>query len=248
MRKFFGLFVILFSIFFIPNNVFAADNALYIPYYNRVSDFSLEQGIQLKQKLYEHSDVVKDDGDKCIVLYKEQYNSVYHLICSPNLSDVILLYYSNTNSFGFYFSNIKYYRFNEKYEITFNSTGYSFSSSSNSFENLFLYSDVSFKFSKINGIDKVLFYDINDSTNIYGEFISDNSTLYSYSDFYLTEPNEDIVIFEDNDFHSISKLILGDNIPAEFSFVYMISDYLLLLLLVIIIISPIAIIIKIMRW
>ena len=95
-------------------------------------------------------------------------------------------------------------------------------------------------------MDNIYFYDINDSSKIYGQF--NTTDLYTYKDFYLTEPNKEVVVFQDNDIHNISKLILGDNIPEEYSFVYTISDYLLVLLFVGIVISPIAIIIKVLRW
>ena len=113
------------------------------------------------------------------------------------------------------------------------------------FENFVLYSDIPFKFTA-SGVDTFYYYDINDSSNIYGQF--NTTDTYSYTDLYLTEFDKDIIIFDDNDFHTISKLVLGDNIPEEFSFVYTISDYLLCILLVIVISSPIAIIIKVLRW
>lgn len=250
MKNYLILFILLFGIFVIPNNVFAEEKALHIPYYNKLEDFDLNsgEGETLKNILYENSSVEKEEGDKCILIYKEEYNCLYHLICSPNLDNVKISYYTASNSFGFFFNDIKYYRFNENYELKFDTSGYNFNSSSNSFENVFMYSDIPIKFTTTNGFEKVLFYDLNNSSKVYGEFLLDNTTLYNYKDFYLTEPNEDIVIFQDNDFHSISKLILGDNIPEEYSFVYTISDYLLVILLVIIVISPIAIIIKVMRW
>lgn len=250
MKNYLILFGLLFSIFLFPKDVFAEEQTLYIPYYNKIEDFDVinGEGETLKNILYEESVVEKEEGDKCILIYKEQYNSYYHLICSPNLSNIRFNYYANIFSFGLTFSDIRYYRFDENYELKFTSSGYSFTSSSNSFENVILYSDVSILFNKSNGLNKVIFYDISDSSKVYGEFLLDGTTLYDYKDFYLTEPNEEIVVFQDNDFHSISKLILGDSIPEEYFFVYTISDYLLIMLLVIIIISPLSSIIKVMRW
>ena len=249
MKNYLILFGLLFSIFIIPSDVLAAGEDLYIPYYNKVEDFDVDsgEGETLKNILYENSSVEKVEGDKCVLIYKEQYNSLYHLVCSPTLNYLLLSYNSTNNNFflSIFGSNTRYYRFNSEYLLTFSTSAYSLSFSNNSFENLFLYSDVNFKFNT-NGINNIFFYDINDSSKIYGQFnISD---LYSYKDFYLTEPNKDVVVFQDNDIHNISKLILGDNIPEEYSFVYTISDYLIVLIFVGIIISPIAIIIKVLRW
>lgn len=250
MKNYLILFGLLFSIFIFPSDVLAAGEDLYIPYYNKVEDFNVKagEGETLKNILYENSSVEKVDGDKCFLFYNEIYGSLYHLVCSPNLSDNIsFAYISDHNNFmlGYLGSDIRYYRFTSDYVLSFSSSGYSFSTSFNSFENVILYSDVNFNF-VVNGVDNIYFYDINDSSKIYGQF--NTSDLYTYKDFYLTEPNEDVVVFQDNDIHNISKLILGDNIPEEYSFVYTISDYLLVLLFVGIIISPIAIIIKVLRW
>lgn len=249
MKNYLILFGLLFSIFIVPSDVLAAGEDLYIPYYNKVEDFDVVSGDgeTLKNILYENSSVEKVEGDKCVLFYKEIYSSPYHLICSPTLNYLTLVYNSTNNNFFFSItgSNTRTYRFNSEFFLTFSTSDYSLSFSNNSFENLFLYSDVNFRFNT-NGIDNIFFYDINDSSKIYGQF--NTSDLYTYKDFYLTESNEDVVVFQDNDIHNISKLILGDNIPEEYSFVYIISDYLLVLLFVGIIISPIAIIIKVLRW
>lgn len=250
MKKTLILFGLLFSIFIFPSDVFAAGEDFYIPYYNKIEDFDVEagEGETLKNILYENSSVEKVDGDKCFLIYNEQYGAVYHLVCSPKLSDTIRLsYVLDRNSFmlGYLGSDIRYYRFTSDYVLSFTSSSYSFVSSNNSFENVILYSDVNFIFS-VNGVDNIYFYDINDSSKIYGQF--NTTDLYTYKDFYLTEPNKEVVVFQDNDIHNISKLILGDNVPEEYSFVYTISDYLLVLLFVGIVISPIAIIIKVLRW
>ena len=250
MKNYLILFGLLFSIFIIPSDVFAAGEDLYIPYYNKVEDFDVKagEGETLKNILYESSFVEKVEGDKCFLFYNNIYNSLYHLVCSPNLVDTLnFSYVSDRNYFmlGYIGENLRYYRFNSDYELTFNTDSFNFSTSNNSFENVLLYSDVNFKFS-VNGVDNIYFYDINDSSKIYGKF--NTSNFYTYKDFYLTEPDKEVVVFQDNDIHNISKSILGDNIPAEYSFVYTISDYLLVLLFVGIIISPIAIIIKVLRW
>lgn len=250
MKNYLILFVLLFSVFIIPSDVLAAGEDLYIPYYNKVEDFDVVsgEGETLKNILYENSSVEKVEGDKCFLFYKEEYGAVYQLVCSPNLLDTITFHYlSDRNNFtlGYLGSDIRYYRFTSDYFLSFSTSGYSFTTSLNSFENIILYSDVDFNFI-VNGVDNIYFYDINDSSKIYGQF--NTTDLYTYKDFYLTEPNKEVVVFQDNDIHNISKLILGDTIPEEYSFVYTISDYLLVLLFVGIIISPIAIIIKVLRW
>ncbi len=250
MKNYLILFVLLFSLFIIPSDVFAAGEDFYIPYYNKVENFDVlaGEGETLKNILYESSFVEKVEGDKCFLLYNDIYNSLYHLVCSPDLLDTITFeYVSDRNYFllSFLGNNLRYYRFNSDYELTFDTSSFSYSTSFNSFENVILYSDVNFNFN-INGVDNIFFYDLNDSSMIYGKF--NTSNIYTYKDFYLTEHDDEIVVFQDNDIHNISKMILGDNIPEEYSFVYTISDYLLVLLFVGIIISPIAIIIKVLRW
>lgn len=185
MKKTLILFGLLFSIFIFPSDVFAAGEDFYIPYYNKIEDFDVEagEGETLKNILYENSSVEKVDGDKCFLIYNEQYGAVYHLVCSPKLSDTIRLsYVLDRNSFmlGYLGSDIRYYRFTSDYVLSFTSSSYSFVSSNNSFENVILYSDVNFIFS-VNGVDNIYFYDINDSSKIYGQF--NTTDLYTYKDF-----------------------------------------------------------------
>ena len=248
MKNYLILFGLLFSIFIIPSDVLAAGEDLYIPYYNLVNDYDVKngEGESLKNLLYSKlSTEQKQDGDKCLLyLYKEQY----YLICTSSFTDSIRFsYVSSKNTFLYIFSTptFRIYRFDNSYNFLDETSDTSLLMSDNSFENVILYSDLLFSF-YANGIKNIYFYDINDFSKIYGQFNTIDN--YSYNDLYLTEFCEDIVVFQDNDFHSISKLILGDNIPEEFSFVYTISDYLLCLILVGIIISPVAIIIKVMRW
>ena len=249
MKKILILFGIIFSVFLFPKDVFAAGEDLYIPYYNKVEDFDIlsGEGEQIKNILYNQSVVQKDNNDKCVLIYDYNNNAPYLLLCSPNISNLYYSYSSDNNTFFLSINDVKRYRFNLDYVNTYSSLSstYNLILSSNSFENVILYSDVSFRFN-INGVNTVYMYDINYSSKIFGTF--KESELYSYKDFYLSDSKDDVVVFQDNDFHSISKLILGESIPDEYSFVYTISDYLLILILVGIIISPIAIIIKIMRW
>ena len=249
MKNYLILFGLLFSIFIIPSDVLAAGEDLYIPYYNKVEDFDVVsgEGETLKNILYENSSVEKVEGDKCVLIYEYNNSNPYLLLCSPSLPVILYNYELPNNRFSFSLSYVRRYRFSKDYLNTYSSSSstYIFASSFNSIENVILYSDVNFKFA-VNGVDNIYFYDINDSTKIYGQF---NATdLYTYKDFYLIEPNKDVVVFQDNDIHNISKLILGDTIPEEYSFVYTISDYLIVLIFVGIIISPIAIIIKVLRW
>lgn len=51
-----------------------------------------------------------------------------------------------------------------------------------------------------------------------------------------------------NSIHKISTIILGEDIPEKFSFIYLITDYLLLLAFVIVVISPFVLIVRILRW
>ena len=246
MKNYLILFSLLFSMFIIPSDVLAAGEVIYVPYNNVVSEYSFEIGESLKNTLYNDPNVTKEDNDKCMLIYDITNSSPYQLICSSSLDTINLLYRNNFNSFFLSLSDIRLYRFSSDYVYTSSSTVYVYITT-NSFDNIFLYSDFDFKFIENGGsFDNIYFYDLNDSSKIYGQF--NTSDLYTYKDFYLTESNEDVVVFQDNDIHNISKLILGDNIPEEYSFVYTISDYLLVLLFVGIIISPIAIIIKIMRW
>ena len=249
MKKYIVLFSIFLGVFIVPSNVFAEEQTLYVPYYNKIEDFDVEsgEGETLKNILYENSSVVKEDGDKCILFYYNYGFGQYQLSCSPDLSKIFINYESSKNRFTFTIG-YRTYTFNTDYLLKNSYSSFFVATTLNSFENLILYSDVPIVFSKNNIYQNVSFYDINDSSKIYGNFLLDGTTSYDYKDFYLTEPKEEIVIFDDNDFHSISKLILGDNIPEEYSFIYTISDYLLVILLVIIVLSPIAIIVKVMRW
>ena len=248
MKNYVILFGLLFSIFIIPKDVFAAGSDLYSPYYNKVENFDLisGEGESLKNFLYDKlPEEYKKESDSCILIYNPSLGFDYHLICDISRDYIDLNYNSTNSNFSFSLKG-SYYRFTSDYTLSSSVyTSYIFLSSKNSFENVFLYSDLPFKFN-INAVSNLFFYDLNDSSKVYGQF--NTTDLYTYKDFYLTESSDDVVVFQDNDFHSISKLILGDSIPEEFSFVYTISDYLLCLLLVGILISPIAIIIKIMRW
>lgn len=248
MKSYFLVICLLFSIFLIPKDVFAEEQSLYIPYYNNVSDYSFEDGENLKNILYNNEAVDKDDNDKCILILNDYYSGLFHLICSPNLNNILFSYNATDNYFYFSLNSVKYYRFSEDYELLFSTSSYIHTMTSNSFENVFLYSDVSFYFIKPNLYDNLKFYNISDSNVIYNTFLFGSSNLYSYKDFYFGNISVEDPTYENNNFHSISKLILGESIPEEFSFLYTISDYLLCLLLVGIVISPIAIIIKIMRW
>lgn len=247
MKNYLILFGLLFSVFIIPSDVFAAGEDLYIPYYNIVDDFDVEsgEGETLKNILYESSSVEKIEGDRCLLLFD---NNNYYLICTTfSMSSIVYSYAPSNNMFLYIFTSpsFRIYQFDESYTFLRNYDSFTYKSSNNSFENKVLYSDINFSF-YANGIQNIYFYDINDSSKIYGQF--NTSDLYTYKDFYLTEFNEDVVVFQDNDIHNISKLILGDNIPEEYSFVYTISDYLIVLIVVGVIISPIAIIIKVLRW
>ena len=248
MKNYLILFGLLFSIFIIPSDVLAAGEDLYIPYYNLVEEFDIKNndGENIKNILYNDSNVSKEDGDKCILFYQPNSSYRYRLSCiSRPILSINFSYDSNNNSFAYIFSDIfKNYSFDENKSFI-SEKAYVISTSKNSFENYILYSDIPISF-YASGVNNIYFYDINDSSKIYGQFNTVDN--YSYKDLYLTEFSDDIVVFQDNDFHSISKLILTDNIPEEFSFVYTISDYLLCLILVGIIISPVAIIIKVMRW
>lgn len=247
MKNYLILFGLIFSIFIFPSDVLAAGEDLYIPYYNKVEDFNVKagEGETLKNILYESSFVEKVEGDRCLLLFDKDK---YYLICTTSsMSSIVYSYASSSNMFLYIFTSplFRIYQFDESYTFLRDYDSFTLMSSNNSFENKVLYSDINFSF-YANGINNIYFYDINDSSKIYGQF--NTSDLYTYKDFYLSEFNEDIVVFQENDIHNISKLILGDNIPEEYSFVYTISDYLLVLLFVGIIISPIAIIIKVLRW
>lgn len=246
MKNYLILFGLLFSIFIIPSDVLAAGEDIYVPYNNVVSEFSFETGESLKNTFYNDPNVTKEDNDKCMLLYDITSSLPYQLICSSSLDTINLLYRNNYNSFFLSLSDIRLYRFSSDYVYISSSSVYSYIPT-NVFNNIFLYSDFDFKFIENGGsFDNIYFYDLNDSSKIYGQF--NTSNLYTYKDFYLTDSDDDVVVFQDNDIHNISKLILGDNIPEEYSFVYTISDYLIVLIVVGVLISPIAIIIKVLRW
>ena len=249
MKNYIIIFGLLFSIFLIPSDVFAAGEDLYIPYYNIVEDFDIKngEGLDIKNTLYSDSNVEQREGDKCILFYQPNSSNRYVLSCILSDTRINFGYNSSNSNFLYIFSSSGFniYYFDENYNFVKSNADFIYRTSKNSFENFVLYSDIPVKFTA-NGVDTFYFYDINNSSNIYGQF--NTTDTYSYTDLYLTEFDKDIIIFDDNDFHTISKLVLGDNIPEEFSFVYTISDYLLCILLVIVISSPIAIIIKVLRW
>ena len=249
MKNYIIIFGLLFSIFLIPSDVFAAGEDLYIPYYNIVEDFDIKngEGLDIKNKLYSDSNVEQREEDKCILIYQPNSSNRYILSCHLSVTTINFGYNSSKSNFLYIFtaSSWNIYYFDENYNFVKSNADFIYRTSKNSFENFVLYSDIPFEFTA-NGIDNFYFYHINDSSNIYGQFNTIDS--YSYIELYLTDFSDDIVVFDDNDFHTISKLVLGDNISEEFSFVYTISDYLLCLIFVCIIISPIAIIIKVLRW
>lgn len=261
MKNYLILFGLLFSIFIVPSDVLAAGEDLYIPYYNKVEDFDIlnDEGKTLKDNLYSKVPIEeKKDNEKCFLAITKNSTYVYDLVCSNSdiVSSIDFFYNSFYNRFSFELENDLFttYSFSSDFsyikKFSFFPPGH-FSSSNPGFENLILYSDFSFKFININSTySNIVFYDISDSSHIYGSF--DVNSVYNYKDFYLTDYNgssdEEVVVFQDNDIHNISKLILGDTIPEEYSFVYTISDYLIVLIVVGVLISPIAIIIKVLRW
>lgn len=258
MKNYLVFLGFIFSIFIIPSDVFAS--SLYLPYTNEIEDFDVlnGEGEILKNSLYAKiPSEDKNDNGKCFLGKTKDSIYIYDLVCSntdivSNISFRFNGYYSSL-----VFSSDEYlfttYSFDSEFNYLssfsrFVSSHFPFSNPG--YYNYILYSDFLISFSNINpSYSSIVFYDVSNPDYIYGELDSDS--FYSYKDFYLTDykgSSSNIPVFQDNDLHSLSKIILGDNIPEEYSFVYTISDYLFVLIIVGIIISPIAIIIKILRW
>lgn len=259
MKNYLILFGLLFSIFIIPSDVLAADNSIYFTYYNSLENFDVlnDGGEVIKNKLYSMLPTdEKESNDKCFVNFFDDKLYTFVLGCSSSFSDSYINihyngFYDNLNYFFSSITDVRYYSFSSDYSYLEKINSFSITNSTKGLVNTLLYSDFNIKFSKINAAySNVVLYDSLDSDIIYGTFDVDG--IYSYKDFYLTDYNgssdEEVVVFQDNDIHNISKLILGNNIPEEYSFVYTISDYLIVLIFVGIIISPISIIIKVLRW
>ena len=83
MKNYLILFGLLFSIFIIPSDVLAAGEDLYVPYYNLVEEFDIKNndGENIKNILYNDSNVSKEDGDKCILFYQPNSSYRYRLSC-----------------------------------------------------------------------------------------------------------------------------------------------------------------------
>lgn len=64
---------------------------------------------------------------------------------------------------------------------------------------------------------------------------------------YSSSDSDSNTTFEQNSIHEISKKLLGEDIPEEFSFVYLISDYLIALMIVVCLCCPFIFIVKLMK-
>lgn len=88
-------------------------------------------------------------------------------------------------------------------------------------------------------------YDIYQGDQLLTTIYSNNEN-FNYFDLRSTYETE--VTFKINPIHEISLSILGDDIPDQFSFIYLIFDYLLLFGFVVVILSPFVIIVRLLRW
>lgn len=80
----------------------------------------------------------------------------------------------------------------------------------------------------------------------------DSSKCLKFNDLFgINLPDEpetpDKPVFESSSIHEITLKILGNDIPEEFSFVYLISDYLIALMIVVCLCCPFIFIVKLMK-
>lgn len=250
------LSLLLFSVFLIPGNVFASDKVQF-------EDYSLNFTEEEKQKAIDSilSDSVLNDYSKDEYYYTIFYtaafekvsfvaneeelfnNSMYVLlITSKNWSvpvvinttfrldvDISKVYYFDDNFYNLgTVESSAYFQYRTSIRTSYNPNAIRFP---------LLYTTVTNIPNKC-GYDLDLY---NGDTLIFSLLKNEN---------YLEKYKKYIppIKYTINSIHKISTIILGEDIPEEFSFVYLITDYLLLLAFVIVVISPFVLIVRILRW
>lgn len=250
---FFGLF--LFSIFLVPSGVFA--DSVKLQYSDYSLNFSEEERQKAIDSILSDSNLNNFSKDSYFftILYTASYSDVtinstddelqkrskYILLVSPkswnNGRPLVINAY---NRFDIYASNAYYF--------------------DNDFINLGEHSGSIYHFLNIATGDYSISFPLlytssdliyNNSGKNFDYYYGDEllfSLLYKENFLEKCKKYEPPKSFEINSIHKISLLLLGDGIPNEFSFIYLIFDYLLVISFVIVLISPFVIVVRILRW
>lgn len=244
------LIAIIFSIFIIPSSVFA-DSVYIFQYFNPINDINEIEKETIINTILNNEKVLKltTYPDRVII----DLNNTTSSFSNPNLANARYLVASSQSNpyFGIYNSKIRIYfggafvyYFDENLNLLNDSAHYTalglYMGNEEKFYNSILYS--SYK--------EILFK--NKSTTIEFYVGSELYTILNHEDNFLNIFNLSIpeITFEINPIHEISISILGNDIPDEYNFLYLISDYLIIVSFVIVVCSPLIIIVKLlkMRW
>ena len=256
-NKFLILSLLLFSVFLIPGNVFADSIKV------QFEDYSLNFTEEERKKAIDSilSDTVLNNYSKdnyyYTILYTASYKNIiinsvddelqkrstYILLITPkawnngrslliNSSNRFDISASNAYYFDSDFINLGEYTGSIYHylDISKNTDNYSVSFPLLYTSSDIIYNDSGYNFDYYNG--DILIFSLLNRENFLEKYKK-----------YTPPPKYTI-----NSIHKISTIILGEDIPEEFSFVYLITDYLLLLSFVIVVISPFVLIVRILRW
>lgn len=256
-NKFLILSLLLFSVFLIPGNVFADSIKV------QFEDYSLNFTEEERQKAIDTilSDTILNNYSKdnyyYTILYTASYKditinsvddelqkrSTYILLISPKTwSNGRSLLINSSKRFDISASNAYY--FDSDFINLGEHTGsiYHYLDISKSADNYSISFPLLYTSSNIiyngSGYD----FDYYNGDTLIFSLLKRENYLEKYKK-YTPPPKYTI-----NSIHKISTIILGEDIPEEFSFVYLITDYLLLLAFVIVVISPFVLIVRILRW
>lgn len=256
-NKFLILSLLLFSVFLIPGNVFADSIKV------QFEDYSLNFTEEERQKAIDTilSDTILNNYSKdnyyYTILYTASYKditinsvddelqkrSTYILLISPkSWSNGRSLLINSSKRFDISASDAYYFDSDfinlgehtgsiyHYLDISKNTDNYSIS-----FPLLYTSSDIIYNGS---GYD----FDYYNGDTLIFSLLKRENYLEKYNKY--TPP----IKYTINSIHKISTIILGEDIPEKFSFIYLITDYLLLLAFVIVVISPFVLIVRILRW
>ncbi len=251
----FILFAIIFllSIVFIPKNVYAATEYDF-QFYDNISDLEQEEKQNIIDTILNNPKVNTIDLERAIIFdindwdlqapketleYTSQIRYVLVSV-SPNASPKFNIS-AGKSFFMFYCAGV--FIFDNNLNLLNEEPYYGYirmySLSQFVYYNPFLYS----KFIEVPYTDGSSY-----SINFYQGSNLIKTLKYNESILELSEFSNPVIKYEINDIHEISKMILGEDIPEEFSFVYLVFDFLLVLSFVVVIVSPFVIISRILRW
>lgn len=255
MRKYLVVIIAIFCILFIPNNVFAATK---VQFNDLTSYYSVDEINNITSRIENDTNFILEEGS-----YKTHMIALSQGFSFWNNTEADLMKDTSYYTVIFYNHNANTPYFINWDTINFNSTGKCIF-----YDNNFNYLgsiEGNFRF-VLNGGDYILNFPILKTSDNFIKpytlgvdfYVADRllfSTVGSNSfyDNYIREYNEvekppSVPTFEIDSIHNISVKIVGDDVPNEYSFVYLVVDFLLLLSFVVVILSPFVIIIRLMRW